>query len=352
MSKNNNKKKGNPIIVWIFDICGILSKICLVAMILSFAYLTAVYFGDSIRNFEKFSEADRAYYSAVINNIIFMFRISVYGVLIFTTAVNFKEYYYSKILCFAGAVFAYGIPYASLLVTEQAEFQSIPYFGQIVSIYSSMGKICLFLGILLFAKDICNDIGAALERLKVSGKNKVKAVKRSKKVGNHCWDTGYCSAELRNVCPAFLTKKSCWKLKMGCCDPTMFLLNTTTEYGRKLLEQNTLGGFGQEISIETCRKCHIFLVHQRRKYKTFLPIIVLAGLSVGYLIYIYCWKIFENAVISADKFARFLLPDSGSITNMETAMDILVGFIVILAVLLTVTLFVQILHYLIFKLKI
>lgn len=346
MKSKKSKLEANPFSVGLMGLCGIISKICLVAFALCFIYLTLVFWGDSVRNIDKM--ADKAYYFNAIKNVLYVFQYSAYGVIIFTTIVNFKELYYSKILATVGAIFAYGLPFLFVEFTAASDFQKVPFLGNIVNSYSSVGKIALFIGIILLIRDLILDISNALNKLQIQSKNKVKAVKRTGKLGNHCWDSGYCTKELRDVCPAYAQKKSCWKVGMGCCDVTLFLFASNSEYSKRLLEE---GGMNDKIPFSSCRKCHIYLVHERRKYKTLLPIIILLSLAIGFCIYKYSWNFFENAIVSVDKFARFLVPNSGSIANMQGALYLLVAFLVVVSIVLLMSLMVQILHYCIFKLK-
>lgn len=346
MKAKKKKLEANPFMIGLMGICGIISKISLSAFALCFIYLTLVFWGDSIRNLNQMT--DRNYYYTVIKNILFLFKYSAFGIIIFTSIINFGEIYYSKIICFLGAVFAYGLPYIFVEFTNASDFANVPFLGQIVYTYSYVGKICLALGIILLVRDLIDNIKYGFSRLQVSSKNKVKSIKRSGKVGNHCWDSGYCTKELREVCPAFAMKKSCWKVGVGCCDPTLFLFSSKSDYAKRILEE---GGFDEKVSIASCKKCHIYLVHQRRKYKTLLPIMIIISLIIGYGVYYYCWNTFEKAIISVDKFARFLVPNSGSITNMKGALFVLVAFLVLVSIVLVMSLMVQLLHYCIFKLK-
>ena len=355
MSKKGRKKNSlstNPFVLGLLHISGIISKISLISFALTFLYLTLVFWGDSIRNFSSLSMADQKYYFVALRNTILVFDISVIGILIFTTICNFTYDFYSKILLLVSLLFAYGLPYIFVKYTPISDFQNVNFLSNIVQAYSDMGKIALFLAIILYAKDLYLTIANAYAKLRAAPKSKSKPIKRKAyKIGNSCWDSGYCTPELRDLCPAFLLKKPCWKLGIGCCDATIFLMSAKTDYAKHLLQDVQLDVQSKSEKLESCRKCHIFLVHQRRKYKQLLPVILLVSAGIGYLVYEQLWYFFDNAITQLDKFARFLMPNSGSITDTHLPFAIMVGFMVAVSILLAITLMVQILHYSIFKLK-
>lgn len=335
-------------------VLSIISKISIVVFLMCFAYLIMVYWGDSVRNFQKFTPQDVDYYTKAILNTMKVFEWSVYGIMIFTFIVNYKFDFYSKIMLVASLILAYGIPFVFVKYTSDADFSSIYFLNAIVQLFSRMGKIVLCEAAILCVRDLIIEVKDALRKLKASGKNKAKSIKRSKgklSLGYHCWDTGYCSKEQRDTCPAFLVRKSCWKLKMGCCDPTLFLLNAKNEYAKKLLKENTLLGMDNQVPWENCKKCHIYFVHQKKKYQILLPLIVLGSLALGYFMYSFLCKIFEKTIVTVDKFTKFLLPNADALDNMQNALSVMAVCMVVVAILLFVSLMVQILHYAIFKLK-
>ena len=249
-------------------------------------------------------------------------------------------------------LFAYGLPYVFVKYTPIEDFKNVYFLSNIVQAFSDMGKIALFLAIILYAKDLWLSIVNAYGKLKSGNKTKSSPVKRKAyKLGNSCWDSGYCTPELKETCPAFLLKKPCWKLGVGCCDATLFLMAANTEYSKHLLKDVGLDIQSKSEKLESCRNCHIYSVHQRRKYKQLVPVILLISAGIGYLVYEQLWYFFENAITQIDKFARFLMPNSGSITDTHLPFAVMVGFLVAVSILLAITLMVQILHYSIFKLK-
>lgn len=352
------KKKTAPVNTF-WDSClyfaGILSKISVCVFLFSFAYMTAVYWGQSIRSFGEFDLSEQMYYSAVLRNTLRLFEFSVFGILVFTALVNYKYDFYSKVLLVLSLVFVYGIPYFFIKYTSETDFKNIPFLYEIIRVYSFMGKIVLCEAVILCIRDLICEIRDAMLKMQVTNQNRKKAFKRNKgkiSLGYHCWDTGLCPKEIRDSCPAFLTKKNCWKMKIGCCDPTLFLIYSDSKYAKKLLKENKLLGMQTEISPETCKKCQIYLVHQRKKYKVLLPAVIMLSLGFGVVIYKSLWTFFEKAIISVDKFANFLIPHSNSIETLQTPLFVLSAALVGGAIILIISIMVQILHYFVFKLKI
>jgi len=346
------RKTGNSLVLALVDFCETLSKISLLLFALCVIYLTMVFFGENIRRFNQLKPDEQTYYFNAIKNVLFVFKYSGYATIIFSTIAYFKSYIYGRIFLFFSVLFAYGLPYLFIYLTQAQDFHKYYFLNDIVYIYSHIGKIALFVAIIVFIKDICVDVSVAYSRFKISSKNKVKAVKRSGKIGNHCWDSGYCLSEIKAICPAARQKKSCWKIKMGCCDEALFLIAADNAYSKELLKYMDLPKMSEADKAERCRKCHIYLMHQKRKYKTLFPITIAVATAVGYLLYKSLWQYLEHAILSIDKFANFLVPHSESIADIHYALPILVGFTVALSILTIISLFVQFLHYLIFKLKI
>jgi len=96
-----------------------------------------------------------------------------------------------------------------------------------------------------------------------------------------CWETPYCREFLRDFCPAYNQRHSCWKVGGGClCDEAIV---------NRLLEQTSVRGTETTTSMKRmtqlmqkkrdCKHCPIYKEHQRYKYQLaapFVPIFVIA----------------------------------------------------------------------------
>ncbi|NLJ35519.1 MAG: hypothetical protein GX358_04685 [candidate division WS1 bacterium] len=131
--------------------------------------------------------------------------------------------------------------------------------------------------------------------------------KKWKKPGlwDRCWNMPYCHAAVREICPAYKARKSCWRFGYGCnCDPTLIetlirtggattgkgSAKTSTErrtreaaYVRSDLEADA-PVLGSQRTIP-CTKCPIFIEHQRQKFRLINPIAVIATILAMVVLY-------------------------------------------------------------------
>jgi len=106
-----------------------------------------------------------------------------------------------------------------------------------------------------------------------------------------CWEMPYCHEAIKEMCPAYKARKTCWRYGSGCnCDPHLIdsLLRagglgggardaqtrrTQEAYVRSDLEADVVRP-GQKRTIP-CSKCPIYNDHQRAKYKFVNPIAII-----------------------------------------------------------------------------
>jgi hypothetical protein len=136
-----------------------------------------------------------------------------------------------------------------------------------------------------------------------------KRVKRTQGVWSRCWDLPYCHETIREVCPAYKERKSCWRFGRGCnCDPLLVETmirsgaarvgkgqdkvsarqqQTADDYLREALgagQKSGSGGPPQERTIE-CKKCPIYGEHQRQKFNIANPIAIILTIVLLVLAY-------------------------------------------------------------------
>ena len=89
-------------------------------------------------------------------------------------------------------------------------------------------------GVVLLARDMCMQVSNIMtgKRMKAgfmsdlqSGEKPKDVVKNNNvKMFQRCWDTYHCKESLRKVCPAYKSRKSCWRVKSGCfCDENLLM---------------------------------------------------------------------------------------------------------------------------------
>jgi hypothetical protein len=97
-----------------------------------------------------------------------------------------------------------------------------------------------------------------------------------------CWETPYCREFLRDFCPSYSQKRSCWKVGGGClCDEAIV---------NRLLEQTSVRGREATPSLRRmtqlmqkkrdCKHCPIYQEHQRYKYQLAAPLVPLFVIAI------------------------------------------------------------------------
>lgn len=128
----------------------------------------------------------------------------------------------------------------------------------------------------------------------------LKKAKKPVKLGiwSPCWDLPYCHEAVKEQCPAFKARRSCWRYGSGCnCDPSLIerlirsgALDTAKGASRASSREKAVQAayVRSDLQADTplktaertipCSKCPIYLEHQRQKFKIVNPIAVIATL--------------------------------------------------------------------------
>jgi len=134
-----------------------------------------------------------------------------------------------------------------------------------------------------------------------------KKTKRAQSIYAMCWGLPYCHDTIREVCPAFKERKTCWRFGKGCnCDPTLVesliragaarvgkgqdKASTRTQmtqdaYLRETLGAGKAGAAAAGGRTLDCKKCPIYGDHQRQKFNIVNPIAIIATIALMALAY-------------------------------------------------------------------
>ncbi len=106
-----------------------------------------------------------------------------------------------------------------------------------------------------------------------------------------CWKLPYCVDFVRDRCPIYLNRKTCWRHKMGCMCEERVIINAM-EIERKdgytpvklvKIPENKI--LTPAAKRSRCRQCIIYNHRQHQKYKVALPITLVAAIYVMYAFY-------------------------------------------------------------------
>lgn len=169
-----------------------------------------------------------------------------------------------------------------------------------------------------------------------------------------CWETPYCREFLRDLCPIYEQRKSCWKVGKGCfCDEDiishLFQMASTEDKRLRLMS------FSREEKSpkRRCAQCFIYLEHQRQKYRLFAPLTPLAVLALFWLgkdgihaIYLRSAE-YLDSLISGMAY----LPSKGGKVVATLTIPWLETMILAIIALLLIGLLLRLLEYWVFTLK-
>lgn len=190
-----------------------------------------------------------------------------------------------------------------------------------------------------------------------------KGLKEEKDIKNvllgKCWQLPFCRKFVRERCPIYHAKTSCWKERVGCMCEESVIKNAMEG---KTIPRDVLAA-AQYIprnnkltpnqKVERCRQCIIYNEHQKHKYRVALPVI-LVGLGATYA---FGRGTFLNALGGAivgtqgvvDK--AMLRKDSGSLTG-STMLPIFKELILIVIFMMLIAYLLKFIEFLFFKLKV
>jgi hypothetical protein len=137
-----------------------------------------------------------------------------------------------------------------------------------------------------------------------AGPKKIKKLPRQG-VWSACWKLPYCHDAVRELCPAYKARRSCWRYGYGCnCDPSLIesLIRSgametgkgarATAKDKRVAEAYVRSDLAADaptmgrMRTIPCSKCPIYMDHQRQKFRIVNPIAIvatLAALGAAYL---------------------------------------------------------------------
>lgn len=202
--------------------------------------------------------------------------------------------------------------------------------------------------------------GSKAEQLKYG-----KGVKEERDIRNvfmgKCWQLPFCRKFVREKCPIYHARRTCWKERVGCmCEESVIqnamagkVIPSDLVAAAKYIPRNNK--LTDEMKKERCRVCVIYNEHQKHKYKLALPVVILSlvsiyaigrGALVGWL---------SGAIGAVDKVLSTATYNEKGGSLQQQAHDSVLPFHEILLVCLLVIIFaylMRFLEYLFFKAKV
>jgi hypothetical protein len=156
-------------------------------------------------------------------------------------------------------------------------------------------------------KEASEDAGILKKQKTIKGGN----------VMTRCWELPFCHERIKEICPAYKARKTCWRYGIGCnCDPKLIeslirmgapgsgkqsneMRQRQGEYIRSDLEADVQLTAKAERTIP-CAKCPIYNEHQRLKFKFVNPLamgITVVGLGFLYVPITDAWGAVAGGIV-------------------------------------------------------
>jgi hypothetical protein len=305
-----------------------------------------------------FNEAQAAANTALFGKIMIAGVVSLF---VGTTYMFWGEEVLAAIQILGSALFFFGPPFlpgamggAQPTLAGQAALGAIQTGGLVFGLFS----ICsLSVDLYLKAKERIRQ-GARADQLKFG-----KGLKEEKEINNvfmgNCWQLPFCRKFVREKCPIFHSKRTCWKEQVGCmCEESV--INNAME-GRiipkdavaaaKMIPINNKLTSAQKF--ERCKSCVIYNEHQKQKYKLLLPVTIALFVGAWLLIRANLMYVVDNAIGNLDKMmGKVTFNASGNVSESINQSSIPFQEIALGCVMLIVFAYLlKVLEFLIFKAK-
>lgn len=174
-----------------------------------------------------------------------------------------------------------------------------------------------------------------------------------------CWQLPYCRKFVREKCPIFHARRTCWKERVGCMCEEKVIQNAMT--GNVVIPKDALSAakyipynekLPMQIKIERCRSCVIYNEHQRQKYKLALPASLAFMAGLWLLLREPLKDALQAVLTKSDQFlGSATLGGKKSLTD-PTHLVAFRELLVILFMIMLLAYLMKLIEYLLFKLKI
>lgn len=209
--------------------------------------------------------------------------------------------------------------------------------------------------------------GAKADQLKFGKGVKEERDRRNQFLGK-CWQLPYCRKFVRERCPIYHARRTCWKERVGCmCEESVIrnamegkLIPSDLVAASKYIPYNNKLTPNQKA--ERCKQCIIYNEHQKHKYQLFIPIALMAVLAGAVLLWGPLGDMIKTALLQANNIINkitFTEPGKESVQEKLTDESVTgVGgvipyhqIIVVVLAFVAAAYAIKLVEYLIFKLK-
>lgn len=200
--------------------------------------------------------------------------------------------------------------------------------------------------------------GAKAELLKYG-----KGVKEEKDIKNvfmgKCWQLPFCRKFVRDLCPIYHSKRTCWREKVGCmCEEEV--IRKAME-GRPIPKDMVAAAkfipYNHKVPLEAkkerCRSCVIYNEHQKHKYKLILWLVLIFFVGFYVLLRQPLLSAVGNVINRIDSiFSSMTFSKAGISQNVNQQAVPLQEFLLICILVVSLAYVLKAVEYAVFKLKV
>lgn len=257
-------------------------------------------------------------------------------------------------------IVAAALYFAPLYMPSLLKSSSPPVVGKALGAIQQGGLVLGVLGIFVLVADLVSRVkgrvknGAKSDQLKYGKGVKEEAGTQNVFMGK-CWQLPFCRKFVRERCPIYHAKRTCWKELVGCMCEEQVIRNAMEN--KPVSKEALLSGSAiprnnrltEVQKRERCKNCVIYNEHQRHKYKLSMPAVV-GGIL---LIYVIGRPFLVPATSNTMKTINTVVQKGtyGALGQKEPPLvftELLLGVFFIIAL----TYSMKVVEYLIFKLKV
>jgi hypothetical protein len=274
------------------NLCATLFKVGAIVFVLDAAYLAYAILSGQLQHPAQNAPQVLGFFGEILFASGFLATLTV-------TLITLEEIYWSVLAGAIGVVLLLGVPG---LVANVALGGQVPDAAKVVAYWGTLtGKAMILVVICRVVYEIYRQMteGSARRRFQeeevVHGKRKATVKVAKEKTWAKCWELPFCHNAVRELCPAFKEKKTCWKYGRGCnCDPDLVetLISSrpssrahATEAAFLLAEIEDAKPQGRSERSIPCSRCPIYTEHQRRKFQVVNPLLIVITVALLAVLY-------------------------------------------------------------------
>lgn len=392
-------------------------QLSVVAVALLYAYILYGFLFGSVAQWTSLPPADQARIASNVQGAAFYLNIAI-GVLLLTSSILYYDEQPTGYLMVMGSVLMYlGLPYLiGQMMPDQIQEWARSHNTAALAVlaqFKTAGLMMAVPGAILLVRDVALQIleGGRKKREQFSAMQYGGSVKEEAPVPGaligmfaKCWQLPYCREAIRKFCPIYLTRRRCWRERVGCmCEErvirhAMDVLINKEEISRDVSKPAAASGdliqgldltkpassppaqepspvlppvrtrpgevkiphnpnLSMAAKKERCRNCVIYNEHQRLKYQAIAPLVVVGVPAAAYFNIGWIIATLHQLLHTVDELmARFSFAanpqDTGFAVSLTTTNAVAEYLIIGCIIVILTTAALRWLEYFIFQLKI